>query len=307
MILCHRHHKIVDVDEKDAHTEEMLLTMKEEHEARIATNTGISAEYASHVLRFGATIGSNEALLSTQAIFAAMPPLRHPATRTTIDLEMINQAVRDNEEDYWAMQRRNLDRLFAEKVGGRIERQEIKHLSVFALAPQPLLIELGRLIYDIVPTTVHQRHREPETWHWQRDRDPLDFEVSRPTEVAKGPVALKIAVSANVNDDRIHSVLGEDAAIWSITVRDPGNDVVRQPEDLSAYRITLRSLYEELQTRYGEQTLLHLFPAMPASLAVETGRVWMPKVNLAMRIYDHVRDVGFVPTFIIGELSSNLS
>ncbi|NMN03804.1 MULTISPECIES: SAVED domain-containing protein [unclassified Novosphingobium] len=307
MILCHRHHKIVDVDEKDAHTEEMLLAMKEEHEARIATNTGISAEYASHVLRFGATIGSNEALLSTQAIFAAMPPLRHPATRTTIDLEMINQAVRDNEEDYWAIQRRNLDRLFAEKVRGRIERQEIKHLSVFALAPQPLLIELGRLLYDIVPTTVHQRHREPETWNWQRDRDPLEFEVSRPPEGAKGPVALKIAVSAHVNDDRIHRVLGEDTAIWSITVHDPGNDVVRQPEDLSAYRITLRALYEELQTRYGEQTLLHLFPAMPASLAVETGRVWMPKVNLAMRIYDHVRDVGFVPTFIIGELSSNLS
>lgn len=300
MLLCHRHHKLVDVDEVASHPEEVLLAMKEEHETRIATNTGISAEYASHVLRFGATIGPNEALLSTQAIFAAMPPQRHPATRQTIDLELLNQVFRDDEPEYWAIQKRNLDQLFREKVQGRIERQEIKHLSVFALAPQPLLIELGRLIYDIVPTTVHQRHREPETWNWQRDRPPLDFVVSRPPENASGPIALKIAVSGVVNDDRIVAVLGDDAAIWSITIADPGNDVVRRPEDLSAFRRTLRAVYGELQARYGESTLLHLFPAMPASLAVETGRVWMPKVNLAMKIYDHVRNVGFVPTFTIG-------
>lgn len=300
MLLCHRHHKLVDVDEVASHPEEVLLAMKEEHETRIATNTGISAEYASHVLRFGATIGPNEALLSTQAIFAAMPPQRHPATRQTIDLELLNQVFRDDETEYWAIQKRNLDQLFREKVQGRIERQEIKHLSVFALAPQPLLIELGRLIYDIVPTTVHQRHREPETWNWQRDRPPLDFVVSRPPENASGPIALKIAVSGVVNDDRIVAILGEDAAIWSITIADPGNDVVRRPEDLSAFRRTLRAVYGELQARYGESTLLHLFPAMPASLAVETGRVWMPKVNLAMKIYDHVRNVGFVPTFTIG-------
>ncbi|WP_294339796.1 SAVED domain-containing protein [uncultured Sphingomonas sp.] len=300
MLLCHRHHKLVDVDEVASHPEEVLLAMKEEHETRIATNTGISAEYASHVLRFGATIGPNEALLSTQAIFAAMPPQRHPATRQTIDLELLNQVFRDDEPEYWAIQKRNLDQLFREKVQGRIERQEIKHLSVFALAPQPLLIELGRLIYDIVPTTVHQRHREPETWNWQRDRPPLDFVVSRPLENASGPIALKIAVSGVVNDDRIVAILGDDAAIWSITIADPGNDVVRRPEDLSAFRRTLRAVYGELQARYGESTLLHLFPAMPASLAVETGRVWMPKVNLAMKIYDHVRNVGFVPTFTIG-------
>ena len=41
------------------------------------------------------------------------------------------------------------------KYEARVERQEIRHLSVFALAPQPLLIELGRLLCDIVPAAVH--------------------------------------------------------------------------------------------------------------------------------------------------------
>lgn len=301
MLLCGRHHKLIDVDDEKGHPVELLHAMKDAHETRIATNTGISEEYASHVLRFGASIGKHEALVSTQAIFAAMPPDRHPATSQTIDLEMLNQAIKDDESEFWELQRKNLDRLFADRIGGRIERQEIRHLSVFALAPQPLLIELGRLLNEIVPITVHNRHREPTaTWNWQRDRPVLDFVVSRPKADATGRIALKIAVSATVNDDRITRVLGDDAAIWTITIAKPGNDVVRQPEDLSAFRTTLREVYNEIKAQHGERQVIHLFPVMPASLAVETGRIWMPKADLEMLIYDQNREKGFVPTLSIG-------
>lgn len=302
MLLCGKHHKVIDVDSVDEHPVDLLKAMKDRHETRIATNCDIDEEYDSHVLRFAARIGSNEALVSTKAIFAAMPPERHPATSQTIDLEMLNQAIQDNEPEFWDIERRNLARLFADKIGGRIERQEIRHLSVFALAPQPLLIELGRLLNEIVPITVHNKHREPSTWKWQRDRPVLAFDVTRPAVDAKGPIALKIAVSATVNDDRITSVLGDDAAIWSIAVAEPGNDVVRQPEDLSAYRTTLRHLYDQIKARHGEGKVIHLFPVMPASLAVETGRVWMPKADLELLVYDQTRGRGFIPTLSIGSV-----
>ena len=63
--------------------------MKAEHEARIAVVAGIDEDRASHVIRFGATICDNEALVLTQAIFSAMPPERHPASSQTLDLEMV--------------------------------------------------------------------------------------------------------------------------------------------------------------------------------------------------------------------------
>jgi SMODS-associated and fused to various effectors sensor domain len=300
MLMCGKHHKIIDVDGLADHPEDVLLAMKDSHETRIAINTGINEEYASHVLRFGATIGKNEALVSTKAIFAAMPPDRHPATSQTIDLELLNQTFEDNEPEYWELQRKNLGRLFAERIAGRIERQEISHLSVFALAPQPLLIELGRLLCDIVPVTVHQRHREPPTWNWQRDRPTLDYKISRPTDDATGPIALKLAVSATVHDDRIHSVLGREAAIWSITVADPGNDVVRSPEDLSGFRQKLRALFNEIKAHHREGEAINVFPVLPVSLAVEVGRVWMPKADLALKVYDQIRDRGFVTAVTIG-------
>lgn len=300
MLMCAKHHKLIDVDEPAEHTVEILQAMKEAHETRIEINAGINEEYASHVLRFGATIGNAEALVSTQAIFKAMPPDRHPATRQTIDLQMLNLAIDDNEPEYWTIQRRNLDRLFGEKVRGRIESQEISHLSVFALAPQPLLIELGRLLNDIVPITVHQLCREPKSWNWQRDRPPLEFLVSEPSLGAKGPIALKLAVSATVDDDPITAVLGLDAAIWSITVADPNLDAVRRPEDLTNYRSTLRRLYNSIKARHGDGKTIHLFPILPVSLAVETGRVWMPKADLPMHVYDRVRE-GFVERIAIGD------
>ena len=301
MLLCARHHKLVDVDALKDHPEDALLAMKAEHEDRIAIVTGIDEDRASHVIRFAANIGSNEALVSTRAIFMAMPPDRHPASGKTIDLELLGCSYSDHEEAYWTFQRENMQRHFDSKVRGRIERQEIRHLSVFALAPQPLLIELGRLLCDIVPVTVHQRHREPSTWCWQPNQPAIDFETVEPGGKPGDTVALKLALSATVNDDRIKSVLGDSVVIWSIVAKNPHNDILRRADDQAAFKKHLRRIFDRIKATHGEAAVINIFPALPNSAAVEVGRVWMPKADLPLRIYDQNRTVGgFVPTFTIG-------
>lgn len=104
-----------------------------------------------------------------------------------------------------------------------------------------------------------------------------------------------------MNDERITSVLGEDTAIWSITCDQPGNDIMRRRDDFGAYKKLPRDLFDRIKAYHGEGALLHVFPAVPASAAVETGRVWMPKADLAMKIYDQTRTAqAFVPTITIG-------
>lgn len=298
MLMCGRHHKLIDVDAVADHPVELLLAMKAAHESRIALVAGIDEERSSHVLRFCANIGQNEALVSKQAIFSAMAPDRFPESDQTIDLELLNLAMTDGEEAYWTTQAENLRRQYKAKVSGRIERQEIRHISAFALAPQPLLIELGRLMCDIVPTTAHQRHREPSGWRWARDGEPVTYSITEPTGQS-GPVVLKLGVSATITDDRIEAVVGSDAAIWSLTADAPGNDIIRRPEDQASYRKHLRELFDRIKARHGTVSELHVFPAVPASLAVETGRVWMPKADLPMLIYDQQPSRGFVPTLRI--------
>ncbi|QHP66369.1 SAVED domain-containing protein [Bradyrhizobium sp. LCT2] len=302
MLLCAKHHKGVDVDYLADHPEDVLLEMKAEHEDRIAIVTGMAQERAAHVLRFAADIGQRDALVSTRSIFMAMPPDRHPAEGRTIDIELVGCAYADHELSYWTVQQDNLRRVFARKVKERIEQKEIKQLSVFTLAPQPLLIQLGHLLGDIVPVTVHQRYREPATWRWQPNQAAITFRVEEYSGPAAASVALKLALSATVTDDRIRAVLGDDTAIWSLTAENPHNDIMRRPEDLVEFKRHLRRLFDRIKAVHGEQATINVFPALPTSAAVEVGRVLMPKADLPLHIYDQNRSVGgFIPTLKIGE------
>lgn len=302
MLLCATHHKLIDVEEVGEHPEGALVEMKLEHEDRVAIVAGIDRDRASHVIRFGADIGSNETLVSTRAIFQAMPPDHHPASRQTIDLSLTGSSFRDDEEAYWNFQAENLRRQFETKVKGRVETQEIRNLNVFALAPQPLLMELGRLLGDIVPATVHQRHREPATWRWQPDQPAIRFvEDDPPSGSAQRPVALKLALSATVTNDRIRAVLGDDVAIWSLTAEEPHNDIMRRLQDLSDFRRRVRRILDRIKSVHGEEALVNVFPVLPNSAAVEAGRVRMPKADLPWRIWDQNRRIGgFIPTLMIG-------
>lgn len=300
MLLCAKHHKGVDVDYLADHSDDVLLEMKEEHEGRIAIVTGMVQERAAHVLRFAADIGQRDALVSTRSIFMAMPPDRHPAEGRTIDIELIGSDYADHEASYWTVQQNNLQRVFARKVKERIEQKEIKQLSVFALAPQPLLIELGHLLGDIVPVAVHQRHREPATWRWQAEQPAITFQVGEYCGRPEATVALKLALSATVTDDRIRAVLGDDVAIWSLTTENPHNDIMRRPEDLVEFKRHLRRLLDRIKAIHGEKATINVFPAVPNSAAVEVGRVLMPKADLPLRIYDQNRSGGgFIPTLTI--------
>lgn len=300
MLLCAKHHKGVDVDYLADHPEDVLLEMKAEHEDRIAIVTGMAQERAAHVLRFAADIGQRDALVSTRSIFMAMPPDRHPAEGRTIDIELVGSDYADHEANYWTVQQDNLRRVFTRKVKERIEQKEIMQLSVFALAPQPLLIELGHLLGDIVPVTVHQRYREPATWRWQAEQPAITFQVGEYSGPPEAAVALKLALSATVRDDRIRAVLGDNVAIWSLTAENPHNDIMRRREDLVEFKRHLRRLLDRIKAVHGEKATINVFPAVPNSAAVEAGRVLMPKADLPLRIYDQNRFVGgFIPTLTI--------
>jgi len=302
MLLCGVHHKVIDADQVDDFPESRLLAIKAEHERRIAIATDIDGDRASHVLRYAANIGHHESPVAYEQMSIAMLPDRYPATgRQTLDLEMLGCAIQDHELAYWAFHRENLGRQFAAKVRDRIASREVRHLSVFGLAPQPLLIELGRLLGDIVATDVRQLHREPKGWRWAEDEATLNFIVHEPQAATNGPIALKLAVSAPVEEARIRDALGTNAEIWSLTISEPGNDIVRRPEDLAAFRKALRGVYRDIKDRYGDGKMINIFPVLPVSLAVEVGRVWMPKVDLSLRLFDQVRGSGFVETFTIGE------
>jgi hypothetical protein len=259
--------------------------MKRRHEDRIRVVTGIDEDLGSHVIRYAAKIGANESPVAKSDLKWSMIPQRYPLDDGWIDLDLATLDLRDDDPNYWPTHIRNLRSVFGEKVRGRMGRQEIRRIAVFGLAPMPLLFELGRLISDIATADVRQLLRDPKGWKWDPSAAPVEYDVRRPDRI-DGVVALKLEISAPVVDERVRSVLGPEAAIWSIAAAGAHNDIVRRPKDLAAFAKLFRKTLDDIKLVHGESTTLNVFPAVPVSIAVEAGRSWQPKAHPPLAIYD---------------------
>ncbi len=292
MLLCDTHHRLIDGSSTwREYPDNLLLEMKAEHEDRIELVTSIARDRSCHVIRFAAGIGKDESPVNIDAVKEALLPEFYPVRSGMIDLDVPDLGIPDSDPGYWPLHQRLLREKFRERVKGRLERNEINRLSVFGLAPMPLLIELGRLISDISEAHVRQRVREPTTWQWQPE--PGNMELICESPAADGSVvALKLGVSGLIEDNRITTVLGEDVSIWSLSAKNAHNDILRARDDLALWRKELRAVFEAIKDRHGSAEIIHIFPAIPVSAAVELGRVWMPKAHMPMRIYDHNRALG---------------
>jgi hypothetical protein len=302
ILVCDICHKTIDKNWSDSrYTIAQLQHWKAGHEARVARVTGIGPDKSSHILLFGSNIGDHDGPLHYSQAVDAVFPHWYPAEDRAIELGVRNSVLSETEKAlFWGPARENLDADY-EYVRRRIRSGEIRHLSVFALAAQPLLIRLGALLGDIVGAEVYQLHREPaQSWEWPVEAPaPPQVEIRRPS-FTNGPPALVLAFSAPVTADRISSVLRLDAAIWTLTVASPHKEIVKSSAQLSEMRGIFSRVFDEIKTVHGQDTLLHVFPVMPVSLAVELGRARSPKAEMPWRVYDQVGALGgFVPALEI--------
>jgi hypothetical protein len=307
MLMCDEHHRLIDREDVDGHSVERLQEMKHKHEARIELQTSITEEKQSHILLYRADIGINPALVNRNIAANAMMPEWYPASHSAIELGVGNNPFEDHEQEFWAIERESLKRSFLSTIRPELKSGNIHHLSVFAIGSQPLLIELGRLLSDIPTAEVYQLHREPNDWCWQENPSDFDYKVVEPEKNDGKIVALNISLSGTITEDRIHKVLGDDVSIWTLTIDEPNNDYLKSREQLVLFRCTMRKLFDQIKATHGEGVELHVFPAAPVAINVELGRVWMPKADLNMAIYDQNKshdkekqsDPKFIPAFDI--------
>lgn len=298
MLLCDTHHRLIDKEDEEGHSVERLIKMKRAHEGRIQIQTELGRDRQSHILHYGANIGALRSFVTFSQCKEAMFPY-YPAESQIIEINLQNSPFEDSRPDYWIIERENLRQQFSAKVRDRLGK-DITHLSVFAIAPQPLLIMLGQLLSDVTGMSIYQHQKEPQdNWQWSELPKKMEFEIIRPV-VRSETIALNLSLSASIDNARITSVLGEDTAIWTITIDSPYNDFLKSRDQLQAFRECLRKLYDEIKSMHGQEQVIHVFPAVPVSVAVEIGRVWMPKSDLPLKIYDQNSKLGgFVEAFSI--------
>lgn len=300
ILVCNACHTTIDKDKDGSrYSAELLRGWKAEHERRIEINTGVNPEKKSHVLFYSAKIGTIDLPLLFNSAALAMFPEWYPAEGQPIVLPAIKSWPCDHDEAFWETEDKHLFKMFDQRVRQPLQDGQIRHLSVFALAPQPLLVRLGTLLTDINEIQVYPRSREPQGWGWRSHPRGFRYDLQVPAQRNGCPV-LVLALSDYVQDNRIVKALGKKVKIWRVTIGRPHNDFLRSKQQLREFRETMRSVMAQIKAVHGQEPL-NIFPAVPASVAVELGRIRQPKAFMPWVIWDQVNERGgFIPALKIG-------
>lgn len=291
ILLCPECHRLIDHEGERKYTDEMLVAMKKEHEERIDLVTGIQPQKKTLLVVYCPKIGNDTPHFHKDILHTTVFHDWYPASLSPVEIQMKNSVMQDGESDYWSAETKQVEKLCEEKVLGPLLAGEISHVSLFPIGPQPLLVKLGTILNDKYPVTVYQKHRIPDTWKWLEKGTKNEIRLIEPNDKTKAPV-LVIALSANAIKERVAKRFGECASIWFITCDAPDNDMMKTYVQLEQFNSVARMAMDAIRTEHLESDQLKIFMAVPASCAVELGRIRMPKADLPWVLYDYWHEKG---------------
>ncbi|MGI9256527.1 MAG: HNH endonuclease [Salinispira sp.] len=301
MLLCDTHHRLIDNEQVENHTVEILQKYKKNHENRIALVTGIGDKKRSEVILYGAKIGASSSPLRKNLAYQEL--LNHgyiPASENPYEIGLKNFMSQDDCNDFFNTEMKNLEQHISNFRREKLNSERIAHLSIFAFAPQPLLAYFGALISDITPTEVYQIQRDTHEWHWPSN-DNSDPFITREADTVAHEVAIIISISSTINKERVHNLLGENIPIWEISIEKPHPDFLKSKYHLNYFRQSYRKVLNKIRNMDGLPKKIHIFPATPVSIAVEIGRMRNQKADLPLVMYDqNNKKDGFWKVLTIG-------
>jgi len=301
MLMCDECHRKIDAPENsDLYPADLLVAWKKDHTQRIEMLTSIIAEQKSTILMYTAKIGTFQPTIHLLEAVASMTPNYYPRSDIPVILSISDSPYVDSQSEYWRLEEENL-RSKVKKIAHYAETKTDNHLSVFAIAPQPLLILLGSLLTELYKSRVYQRHRDSGSWTWQSSVPIETHIVHAPLDI-KSQVALVFSLSATIHPDRIQAVLGPDVSIWTIMISSPSPTYLQNEETLADFQNVLRTTLDKIKVTHDQAKEIHLFPAMPVAAAVATGKIRFPKADLPFIIWDENKKLGgFHKTITIGK------
>jgi hypothetical protein len=303
MLLCKQDHRLIDTNPEE-YSREILERCKREHEARIMRVTGIGPAMQTTLVQLKVKIGTQIVEVDRAEAFNAIHPRYPGGERHIIDLTQLGD---EEPGAFYALAANLIRRRVAQIYETGREIENTKHLSVLALAPIPLLITLGNALSNKVATEFYQCHRtrQENRWTWYEGEAPARFEVRR-LRAGTDPLmaGLVLSLSGSFDARTLPPHIDDRCSLYELVPVDavPNTGLIRQRQDLEAFRVAYRVFLAGLQRDHAGLRELHLFPALPASAAVACGFDLLPKVHPALVIYDNVaKEGGFVERLRVNE------
>lgn len=279
MLVCERCHKLIDSEDTD-YTAERLLEMKKEHEERVRILASIKPDLQSEIVIYNANIADSTIRISDFAAKSAIIPDHYPARENSINLSP-DLSLFDNEKSYWSAMATHLERQWTQYSS--VIRD--KHISLFAVAPQPLLFRLGTLINRNYSVNVRQSQGSIDNWKWRCDNQTAKIVTQRID--AKDPYAepiITFELTAKLSQDELQKEFGE-GTLYRITTPNCDPGIIKSWRDLRAVIDEYRKVLNQIREANSQVSKVKLVPVAPCSVSIEAGRQTM-KGDPAIMVYD---------------------
>jgi len=221
----------------------------------------------------------------------------HAPAEHSVQLDYRTRASREGDVAYWEELAIQLRDDYQQQMHLAARDGHPAHLSIFAFGPMALNMRLGALIGNKVEASTFQWDRVSESWKYRLERKYERQTMSHTKVPESGGRDLALAVSFSGEVDR----KAIDAAVPGLDVvrfgvPSPTPELVEDADDIRHFRSKFTALMADIRNKGYRR--VHVFPAMPLSLAVEFGRQLLPKADPAMGVWDY-QEGQFVPTLLV--------
>ncbi len=299
MLVCLTHSKLIDGRNAEKYSVEQLKEHKAKHEDRIRRQTAVGPENASTVVRFQANIRDRRVEVAIAQAYEALQP-RYPADDKGVFLDFTGKAG-TGDEAFWQSFAGEISEAVRHAFLRGNDQQRYEHLSIFALGPIPVLIHFGNQIGNIVPADLFQKHRDTDNWKWKEEpaQDAFEYRLTRTEGADTKNITIILSLSGKITPTEYEKIV-ENAPVYEIEIDAPTPEFLTYRSRLNKFRVLYRQVLSEIRAKYGGDCLVHLFPAIPAPIALLCGKEILPKSDPHVRVYDNDKAKGgFVPTLTI--------
>ena len=297
MLVCRDCHWTIDQLEDD-YPIELLRRMKKRHEDRIQRlydldecKDSVAVVLRHPIKRIHVPQFSDR---DVQTAILANSDFCHAPAEHTVQLDYRSRAARESDPAYWTEMVTQLRDDYQRQMHLAAQDGHPAHLSIFAFGPMPLAMQVGALIGNKVEASTFQWDRVAESWRYRLERKYERQTISHtkvPAAIGKD-LALAVSLSGEVDRQALGAAV-PGLEVVRLGVPSPTPELVEDADDVRHFRSKITALMADIRNQGYRR--VHVFPAMPLSLAVEFGRQLLPKADPAMGVWDYQEGV-FVPT-----------
>lgn len=285
-----------------------LRRLKQEHEAAIKRLTGMKKDRATTIIRVAGTIRRSTPTIAKEVVLEAVhSELRFPRYELTpagddVEIDLITN-LDESGPTYFEDTNRIIKRRM-QSIAERVAAGEVGHISLFAFARVPVLIQLGHHLDDKWPVEVHPYDRTQSSWRWldSGDGSPPRFKATRVVDGEQERVVLILSLSGQVDFESIPPECVRGATVYEIKPADAEQGVmlIRTREALNSFVSAYLRFLAQLENDHPNAAAIDLVPAVGLSVAVELGRRRTRSKHPVLHVWDQTSDGGYAMVAKVG-------